>query len=379
MKRLFLIIAGLFVSVVTYANQSTSSDTTMKEKFGTMPDGREIYLYTLRNSSGMIVKITDYGATVVSIWVSDRNGKFADAALGYDSLPGYLHGRAYFGCTVGRYANRIAKGKFNLDGKTYQLPINNAVNTLHGGTTGWSMLPWSGREFIASDGPSVEFSLASKDMDQGFPGTVTAKVTYTLTGDNALRIDYTATTDKPTVINLTNHTYFNLGDDPTKQIVSEVLMIDASKYVPVDSTQIPTGELASVASTPFDFQKASMIGSRIEADNRQLKIGRGYDVSWVLNNYDKRVREVGQLYDPGTGRLLTVLTDQPGLQFYSGNSLNGKEVGKSGVHYEFRTGLALETGFFPDSPNEPSFPSTTLNPGQTYCQTTIYKFSVRKQ
>lgn len=378
MKSLFLIIANLVVSYTAFACQPTASDTTMKEKFGSLPDGREAYLYTLRNSSGMMVKITDYGATVVSIYVPDQLGKFSDVALGYDNLKGYIHGKAYFGATIGRYANRIAKGEFTLAGKAFQLPINNGENTLHGGTTGFSMLPWSARQSMTSNGPALRLSLVNKDMDQGFPGTVTVSVTYTLTEDNELRIEYAGTTDKQTVINLTNHTYFNLSGDPTKTIVEEGLMINSSKYTPVNDNQIPTGELANVVNTPFDFQKPTVIGSRINEDKQQLKIGRGYDLNWVLNDYDKKVRKAAELYDPSSGRLLTVLTDQPGLQFYSGNSLNGTEVGKKGVHYEFRTGLALETEFFPDSPNEPSFPSTTLNPGQTYHQTTIYKFSIRK-
>ncbi len=378
MKSMLFVIANLVVTSMVLAYQPANGDTTKREEFGTLPDGTQIYLYTLRNSSGMTVKITNYGATVVSIVVPDRNGKFADVALGYDSLNGYVHGKAYFGATVGRYANRIAKGTFSLEGKTYQLPINNGENTLHGGTKGFSMLPWSAEQIVTSSGPALKLTLVSADMDQGFPGTLTAEVTYTLTEGNELRIDYTATTDKETVINLTNHTYFNLSGDPTKQIVGEELMINSDKFTPVNSTQIPTGELASVVNTPFDFRKPIVISSRINEDNPQLKIGNGYDVNWVLNGYDKEVRKAAELYDQGSGRVLTVLTDQPGLQFSSGNSLNGTEVGKDGVHYGFRTGLAFEAQFYPDSPNHPSFPSTTLSPGQTYHQTTIYKFSTQK-
>lgn len=349
-----------------------------KEAFGKLPDGREAYLYTLENKNGMIVRITDYGATVVSIIVPDRNGRFADVTFGYDNVEGYVKGTQFFGATIGRYANRIAKGTFKLDGKVYHLPINNGVNTLHGGPAGFYKRLWTAEPMETKEGPAVKLTYVSKDGEEGFPGNVTANVTFTLTNDNALDIHYTATTDKPTVINMTNHSYFNLSGDPNKSILGEELMINADYYTPVDSTQIPTGQIAPVAGTPMDFRKLTIIGSRIDEDNEQLQIGHGYDLNWVLNDYHGELRKAAELYDPSTGRLMQVYTDQPGIQFYSGNFLDGSEAGKNGVAYKFRTALALETQHYPDSPNEPKFPSTTLLPGQTYETTTIYKFSTPK-
>lgn len=346
------------------------------EAFGKLPDGREAHLYTLKNQDGMIVRITDYGATVQSIVVPGKNNKFADVVFGYDNVEGYVKGTQFYGATIGRYANRIAKGTFTLDGKVYHLPINNGANTLHGGPAGFNKQLWTAEPMETNEGPAVKFTYVSKDGEEGFPGAVTATVTFTLQKDNALRIHYNATTTKPTVINLTNHSYFNLSGDPNKPITDEELRINADYYTPVDSTQIPTGKIAPVAGTPMDFQKLTIIGSRIDEDNEQLKIGHGYDLNWVLNDYHGEIRRAAELYDPYSDRLLDVYTDQPGIQFYSGNFLNGSQIGKDGVAYKYRCGLALETQHFPNSPNEPSFPSTTLLPGQTYKTTTIYKFSV---
>jgi len=376
----------LIVSAVALCTTGTLSGKTKgkagsmikKELFGKLADGSEAYLYTLKNASGMTVQITNYGATVVSIVVPDRNGKLADVALGYDSPGSYTDGTAYFGAIAGRYANRIAKGRFTLDGKTYQLTLNDGPNTLHGGKIGFNKVLWTAEPLETSKGEALKLTYVSKDGEEGFPGTVTITVTYTVTKDNSLRIDYKGTTDKTTVLNVCNHSYFNLTGDPTKTILDHELMINAEKYTPVDSTLIPTGELASVAGTPFDFRKLTPVGSRINDDNAQLKICKGYDLNWVLNDYNKKVRKAAELYDPSTGRVLDILTDQPGIQFYTGNFLNGTDVGKGGIKYQFRTGLALETQHYPDSPNEPKFPSVTLKPGQTYSTTTIYKFSVKK-
>ena len=348
-----------------------------KEAFGKLADGREAYLYTLKNSNGMTLKLTNYGATVVSISAPDRDGKFSDVTLGYDSVSGYVNGTVYFGGVVGRYANRIANGRFELDGKTYQVTTNEGKNTLHGGKIGFNKVLWTA-EPIEGEEPAVKFTYVSKDGEEGFPGTVTVTATYTLTKDNAVRLDYTGTTDKTTILNVCNHSYFNLSGDPAKTILDEDLMLNASEITPVDKTLIPTGKLDSVSGTPFDFRKMTEIGARINEDNPQLKICGGYDMNWVLNDYTGKVRKAAELYDSSSGRVMDVLTDQPGIQFYTGNFLNGSEVGKNGVKYQFRTGLALETQHFPDSPNEPKFPSTTLRPGQEYKTTTIYKFSVRK-
>lgn len=377
-QTLVLLLSVAMMSSLTSC-QSKKKVTKMiqTESFGKLPDGQEAYLYTLTNKNGMVVKITDYGATIQSIIVPGKNNKFADVTFGYDNVEGYAKGTQFYGATIGRYANRIAKGTFKLDGKTYHLPINNGANTLHGGPEGFYKRMWKADTMETKDGPAVKMTYVSKNGEEGFPGTVTATVTFTLEKDNALRIHYNATTTEPTVINMTNHTYFNLSGNPDKKITDEELMINADYYTPVDSNQIPTGKIAPVAGTPMDFRKLTIIGSRINEDNEQLKIGHGYDLNWVLNDYHGEIRKAAELYDPYSDRLLDVNTDQPGIQFYSGNFLDGSQVGKDGVAYKFRTGLALETQHFPNSPNEPNFPSTTLLPGQTYKTTTIYKFSVR--
>jgi aldose 1-epimerase len=380
MKKIFFIVAGIITMSGIAFCQPNGKDGSMikKEVFGKLSDGREAYLFTLKNSAGMIVKLTDYGASIVSVMVPDRDGKFADVVLGYDSVNGYVNGTVFFGGVVGRYANRIAGGKFNLDGKTYQATVNDGRNCLHGGKVGFHKVLWTGEPIETSKDPAVKFTYVSKDGEEGFPGTVTVTATYTLTSDNSIRIDYTGTTDKTTILNVCNHSYFNLTGDPMKTILDHELVINADRFTPVDSHLIPTGKLASVAGTPFDFRKMTQVGTRINDNDSQLKICKGYDMNWVLNGYANKVREVAAVYDPSSGRLVDILTDQPGLQFYSGNFLNGSEIGKNGVKYQYRTGLALETQHYPDSPNEPKFPSVTLKPGQTYQTTTIYKFSVKK-
>ncbi len=349
----------------------------VRNAFGRLPDGREAHLYTLRNGNGMLVETTDFGASVVSILVPDRDGKFDDVTFGYDSVDGYLKGSSFFGAMIGRFANRIDRGRFTLDGVRYHLPVNDGANTLHGGPAGFHTRLWTAEPMNAAEGESLKLSYVSEDGEQGFPGTVTANVVFTLTTDNALAIRLSATTDKLTVINMTFHGYFNLTGNPEMSILGEELMIDADHYTPVDSTQIPTGVIENVAGTPMDFRIPTPIGLRIDEAHEQLKICRGYDMNWVLNSQNNHVRKVAELYDPTSGRSMTVFTDEPGMQFYTGNFLTGSEKGKGGVAYGYRSALALETQHYPDSPNKPDFPSTSLLPGHTYRSTTIYKFSIR--
>jgi aldose 1-epimerase len=378
-KIMFLVLSVAVITTAACSHQNEKAGNMIKKvAFGKLPDGREAYLYTLKNDSGMTVKLTNYGAAVQSIIVPNKEGKIGDVIFGYDSVEGYINGTQFYGATIGRFANRIAKGTFKLDGKVYHLPINDGPNTLHGGPKGFYKRLWTAEPMETKDGPAVKMTYVSRNGQEGFPGTLTTTVTFTLEKDNALKIHYTATTDTPTVINLTNHSYFNLSGDMNKQITDEELMINADYYTPVNSTQIPTGEIAPVAGTPMDFRKMTAIGSRINENNEQLKYGNGYDLNWVLNDYNGQIRKAAEVYDSTSGRVLDVYTDQPGIQFYSGNALNGSQIGIGGVAYNFRTALTLETQHYPDSPNEPKFPTTTLLPGQTYNTTTIYKFSVRK-
>jgi len=345
--------------------------------FGTLEDGGKVTLYTLTNASGAEAKIIDYGAIVVSLKVPDQKGQLRDVVLGYDDLAGYVKDKDFFGSTVGRYGNRIGGGKFTLDKKTYQLDLNNGPNHLHGGAHGFYKKLWKSEPVEGKAGPGVKLTYVSKDGEEGYPGTVTLVVTYTLTRNNGLRIDYRGTTDKPTILNPTHHSYFNLSGDPKHTILDEELTIDADKTTPVGPGLIPTGKLASVADTPMDFRKPTKIGARIDAKDEQLELGKGYDHNWVLRKHGKKVRKVAELYDPTSGIVMQILTDQPGLQFYSGNFLNGTIHGKNGVAYQHRTAVCLEAQDFPDAPNHPNFPSAVLRPGQHYTQTTIYQFSHR--
>jgi aldose 1-epimerase len=342
-----------------------------RRSFGTLPDGSTVELYTLSNGKGMQATIMTYGAAVVSLTAPDRAGKYADVVLGMDSLDGYLKGVPYFGAIVGRYGNRIAHGQFKLEGKTYNLPKNDGDNTLHGGTVGFDKHNWKARE--ANGG--VEFTDVSKDGDQGFPGTLTSRVLYTVTPENELRIEYTATTDKPTVINLTNHSYFNLAGQGEGDILQHQVTIPADRFTPVDKGLIPTGELRPVKGTPFDFTKATAIGARIGQSDEQLQFGKGYDHNWVLNGTG--MKKAAEVYEAKTGRVMEVLTEEPGLQFYTGNFLDGTIHGKGGKVYGHRSAFCMETQHFPNSPNQPSFPSTELKPGQTYHTVTVYRFSAR--
>lgn len=340
--------------------------------FGHMKDGRAVALYTLTNGNGLQAAITTYGARLVSLTVPDRNGKMGDIVLGYDRLAPYLKGRPYFGATIGRYANRIAKGRFTLDGVTYHLPINSGGNTLHGGGKGFDTRLWHAAPFETSDGPGLKLTYVSADGQEGFPGRLTVTVRYRLRNDNALQIDYRATTTKPTVVSLTNHSYFNLSADPMHHsILNELLTVNASRFTPLDKAHIPTGAISSVAGTPFDFRKATAIGARINADNEQIRIAHGYDDNWVLNKPKPgALTTAAVLTDPRNGRQLEVRTTEPGLQIYTGNFLGGG--------FPVHSGVALETQHFPDSPNHPSFPSTVLRPGQIYTSRTVYLFRTVK-
>lgn len=348
-------------------------DNIKESAFGTLPDGRAVKLYTLRNSKGMEARISSYGGLVISLTAPDRNGKYEDVTLGYDNLEGYLKETPYFGALIGRYGNRIAKGHFTLDGKTYTLAINDPPNSLHGGKVGFDKVLWNARPFQSGIGPAVELTYVSKDGEEGYPGNLKVKVVITLTENNSLRFDYTATTDKATVVNLTHHGYFNLagGGD----VLGYKVQILADKFTPVDQTLIPTGELKPVDGTPFDFRKPTAIGARIGQDDQQLKFGHGYDHNWVINKPFGELGVIARVYEPKTGRVMEVSSTEPGLQFYTGNFLDGKITGKGGRVYNHRNAFCMEPQHYPDSPNQPKFPSVVLRPGQTYKNTIIYSFT----
>jgi aldose 1-epimerase len=346
-------------------------------RWGTMPAGEEIKLYTFRNSNGVEISITNYGGRIVSIKVPDGEGRFADIALGFDDLDGYLRKNPFFGALVGRYANRIAKGEFNLDGKTYKLARNNGENSLHGGLKGFDKVAWKSEKVDAHNGPALRLDYVSMDGEEGYPGTLNAIVTYSLNDANELTIDYEATTDKNTVLNLTNHSYFDLSGQGSGKIVDHVATIYADQFTPVNSHLIPTGELQPVEGTPFDFRQPKRIGERIDEDDQQLKYGVGYDHNYVLNRKGAGLQLAARVTDPASRRSIEVLTTQPAMQFYTGNHLAESLVrGKGGVVYGFRTGFCLETQHFPDSPNQPQFPTTELQPGERFAETTVFRFSV---
>ncbi|MEO6801736.1 MAG: aldose epimerase family protein [Granulicella sp.] len=362
---------SLLFAALTLPGIAAAQTKVTHAPFGKTPSGSPVEVYTLADSS-LSVRIISFGAHIISIQAPDRAGKVADVVLGYNTLDGYLaDNKTYMGSVPGRYANRIAKGTFALDGHTYHLPLNDKGNTLHGGLVGFDRLVWNGS--IVDNG--VELTVVSPDGDQGFPGKLTAHVRYTLVGSK-LRIDYSATTDKPTVVNLTNHTYFNLAG--SGNILNHVLTIDADRLTPVDATLIPTGNLTPVSGTPFDFRKSMRIGARIQAANEQLKFAGGYDHNFVLNHPGDLTHPKVVLSDPSSGRTLMVYTSQPGVQFYSGNFLDGSFKGRSGTIYSKYAGLCLETQHYPDSPNHPAFPTTTLLPGSTYRTTTIFEFGTTK-
>jgi aldose 1-epimerase len=368
-----ILIIGLFMM---QACKQPAKPGITSAVFGKLPDGREVNIYSFTNSKGYTAKVTDFGAKLVSLVVPDKNGKLANVILGYDSLSQYLKGDSYFGATVGRYANRIAKGKFTLNEKEYQLALNNGVNHLHGGPGGYHSVLWKS-EVIDKDGiPALKLSYTSPDGEEGYPGNLEISVTYSWNDSNELTIDYAATCDQDTYINLTHHSLFNLKGAGDGDILDHELMLAADTYTPVDSTLIPTGTMDSVKNTPFDFNTAVAVGKRINDDYGQLKIGKGYDHNWVLKS-SKLTDLAASLYEPVSGRLMEVYTTEPGIQFYSGNFLDGSQKGHGNLPYNFRDGLALETQHFPDSPNQPDFPSTLLKKGEQYTQTTVYKFLTR--
>lgn len=360
---------AIFIFLFTLSSIASAKTSVTKQAFGKTSEGTPVDIYSVSDSK-IEVRIITYGAIIVSLRVPDRNGKLDDVVLGCDSVQQYEAQTAHFGGIVGRYANRIAHGTFQLDGHTYSIPKNDGDNALHGGPRSFDRVVWAGKQI--PDG--VELTSVSKDGDQGFPGTLTTTVRYTLSG-SALRIEYSAVTDKDTVVNLTNHSYFNLAGRGKGDILGHVLRIDASRMTPVDATLIPTGELKSVAGTPFDFRAPHSIGERINADDAQLRLGRGYDHNFVLDNPPGKLAEAADLYEPTTGRILRVLTTEPGLQLYTGNFLDGSITGKEGRVYNRRFALCLETQHFPDSPNHPAFPSTELKPGQKFHSVTVFEFS----
>ena len=372
LRRIALLLLLLVSTVVAAAAQVT------KESFGKTSDGQQVDLYTLRNTRGAEAKITNYGAIVTSLKVADRNGKFDDVVLGFNDFDSYLKNDPYFGAIVGRYGNRIAKGRFTLNGVEYKLATNNGENHLHGGIKGFDKVVWTGRELKSPAGPAVVMTYLSKDGEEGYPGNLDVRVVYTLTNNNELKIDYTATTDKDTVANLTHHSYFNLAGEGNGDILNHLVTINANRFVPTDAGSIPTGKLMNVAGTPFDFLKPMGIGVRINQDHEQLKFGSGYDHTWVINGRPGVMRLAASAYEATSGRVMQVWTTEPGVQFYTGNFLDGTKTGKSGKVYERRFGFCFETQHYPDSPNHPSFPTTTLKKGQTFKSTTIYRFSTRR-
>ena len=374
MKKTPTLISALAISLV--ACQLSPAMEVTEDNYGTMPDGQKVKIFTLINKNGLKAKVTEYGAILVSMETPDKSGKTADITHGYDTLAGWLTNTSYFGATVGRFGNRIKGGKFTLDGKDYKLATNNEPGgipcALHGGLKGFDKVLWSGK--TTADKKAVEFSYTAKDGEEGYPGNLTVKVTYALNDDNELKWEAKATTDAPTILNVVHHSYWNLSGDPTTSINDHVMMIQADGYLPTDVGLIPTGKIDPVAGTPMDFTKPTVIGERVDADFEALKFGGGYDHAWVVKKGDG-MRLAARVKDPETGRVMEVSSNQPGIQFYGGNFLDGTVKGKGGVAYAKRSAFCLETEGFPDSPNQPSFPSPVLRPGETYTHSMIHKFS----
>ncbi len=385
MKRLALATTLVMASAAITACGGGDSNTSMpltpprvtKADFGTTATGAPVDAYTIRNDKGAEMVVLTYGGIIQSLKMPDRTGAYDDIVQGFDTLAEYEKSSPYFGSLIGRVGNRIKDGSFTLDGKTYTLAKNNGPNHLHGGIKGWDKLVWTAEPFNEANGAGVRLSLVSPDGDEGYPGKVTARVSYTLSHDNEVIVDYHATTDAPTVINLTQHSYFNLGGAKTENILGHELMLNADRYTPVDATLIPTGELAPVEGTPFDFRTATAIGARIDADHPQIAHGPGYDHNWVLNRTGDGLQTAATVYEPTTGRTMEIRTTEPGIQFYAGNFLDGTLKGKGGRTYPRRSGFCLETQHFPDSPNQPNFPSVVLRPGETYTSQTVFAFGAR--
>ena len=378
MKKIYFLLFSLIIvscENILKKNKDMSLVSIEKKAFGKTKEGINVDQYILKNRNGMEISTINYGGIITSWKTKDRDGNYQDIVLGFDNLSEYESESPYFGAIIGRYGNRIAKGKFTLNDENYNLAVNNDENHLHGGIKGFDKVVWDTREVVDDSTASLVLSYLSDDMEEGYPGNLKVQVTYTLDNNDKLSVKYEAVTDKITIINLTQHSYFNLSADFNKNILDHDILINADSFLPVDSTLIPTGEIRNVGDTPFDFRSPKNVGEEINNSNKQLMIGNGYDHCWVLNNQDQGVRFVASAYDSGTGRLLEVFSDQPGIQFYSGNFLDGSLKSKIGGTYDFRSGFCLETQHYPNSPNEMSFPSVTLNPGEKYMTETIFKFS----
>ena len=379
MKNIFLLL--LTLSIISCENIKKKENMSLvnvnKEFFGKTSDGANVDQYTLKNSNGMEVSVISFGGIITSLKAKDRDGKNEDVVLGFDNLGDYENKSPYFGALIGRYGNRIKEGKFSLDGVEYKLAKNNGENHLHGGLKGFDKVIWDVEVEVNKSSASLMLRYTSVDTEEGYPGNLGVKVTYTLTNEDELKVRYEAETDKKTIVNLTQHSYFNLSAGLRKDILGHEITIDADYFLPVDMTLIPTGEIREVGQTPFDFREFKVVGVDIDLDDTQITYGNGYDHCWVLNNQDEGVRFVASAYDPLSGRLLEVFSDQPGIQFYSGNFLDGTLQSKEGGNYEFRSGFCLETQHYPNSPNQENFPSVILNPGEKYNSETIFKFSSR--
>lgn len=373
-KWVVLAVAALAAAGIVGCSTCCGKHGAAKAPFGTMPDGTQIEIYTLKNKHGMEARIINYGGTVVSLRVPDRKGQFDDIVLGYDNLNGYLTNSPYFGCLVGRYGNRIGGAKFSLNGQTYTLAANNGPNSLHGGIKGFDKVAWS---VVKSTHNSLTLRYLSKDGEEGFPGNLDVTAVYKVTDNNELKLEFAATTDKPTVCNLTHHSYFNLAGQGKGDILGHEVQINSDKTTPVNKDLITTGEYADVTGTPFDFRKSTVIGARINAPDTQLQYGPGYDHNWVINNPPGQYGLQATVYEPTSGRVMEVWSDEPGMQFYAGNFLDGTIVGKGGAVYQKRSGFCMEPQHYPDTPNKPNFPPVTLLPGETYKCTIAYKFGVK--
>ena len=378
MKKIYFLLFSLIIvscENILKKNKDMSLVHIEKKAFGKTKEGINVDQYILKNRNGMEISTINYGGIITSWKTKDRDGNYKDIVLGFNNLSEYESESPYFGAIIGRYGNRIAKGKFSLNGEEYTLAVNNGENHLHGGLKGFDKVVWDTKEVVDDSTASLVLSYLSDDMEEGYPGNLEVQVIYTLNNNDELSVKYEAITDKKTIINLTQHTYFNLSADFNKNILDHDILINADSFLPVDSTLIPTGEIRNVGDTPFDFRRTKNIRKEINNSNKQLMIGNGYDHCWVLNNQDQGLRFVASAYDSGSGRLLEVFSDQPGIQFYSGNFLDGSLKSKTGGTYDFRSGFCLETQHYPNSPNEMSFPSVTLSPGEKYMTETIFKFS----
>jgi aldose 1-epimerase len=373
----FIVVLNAIIILLSCNDHSGEAMKIKKEIFGKLSNGTEVDLFVLDHPNGAQVQFTNFGAPVVALKVPDKNGIIEDVVLGFDELEKYENIRGFYGAIVGRYGNRIAKGQFILDGNEYQTPLNDGENSLHGGFVGFDRVVWKVEDYSADKDAILKLSYLSKDGEEGYPGNLTVTVTYKFTLDLELVIDFEVSTDKKTVKNITNHAYFNLSGNVKDDILNHLLMLNADKYTSVVPGLIPTGEIEAVMGTPLDFRNPTAIGKRIDQDDEQLKLGHGYDHNWVINNADGKLNFAGTLYEPNSGRLMEIFTTEPGIQFYSGNFMDGSHSGHNGKVYKYRNAVCLETQHFPDSPNHPQFPSTTINPGETYKSRTVYKFSVK--